>query len=119
MQIFDNTIEQEDCALHNKANKLLKEVQDGQVVHSFYVEDFAGLFSVWPIVELAMSPTGQTKDERMTQFVWCVASLLGEILIVDKRAAMAPIAITNDRLEDMITDKASIPSNFTKLHLGV
>ncbi len=53
------------------------------MVHSFYVEDFAELFLVWPIVELAMSPTGQTKDKRMTQFVRCIASLFGEILIVD------------------------------------
>ncbi len=34
---------------------------------------------------------------------------------MEERAAIAPIAITNNRLEYMITDKASIPSNFTKL----
>ncbi len=84
-------------------------------MYSFYVKDFAGLFPVWPIIELAMSPTGQTKDERMTQFVKCITSLFGEIFIVDKRAAIAPIAISNDLQEDMITDKATIPTNFTKL----
>jgi hypothetical protein len=42
-------------------------------------------------------------------------NLFGEILIVDERAAIAPIVILNDRQEDMITDKASIPPNFTKL----
>jgi hypothetical protein len=96
-------------------NKLLKEVRSGNEVYSFYVKDFAGLFPVWPIIELAMSPTGQTKDERMTQFVKCITSLFGEILIVDKQAAIAPIAIMNDLQEDMITDKATIPTNFTKL----
>jgi hypothetical protein len=62
-----------------------------------------------------MAPTGQTKDERMTQFVKCVTSLFGEILIVDKRAAMAPIVILNIPQKDMILDKASILPNFTKL----
>ena len=90
-------------------------MRSGNEVYSFYVEDFAGLFSVWPIIELAMSPTGQTKNERMTQFVKCITSLFGEILIVDEQAAIAPIAITNDLQEGMITDKATIPTNFTKL----
>ncbi len=62
-----------------------------------------------------MSPTGQTKDERMTQFVKCISSLFGEILIVDDNAVIAPIAVANDLQEDMVTDKASIPTNFTKL----
>jgi hypothetical protein len=62
-----------------------------------------------------MSPTVQTKDERMIQFIKCVSSLFGEILIVDKNAAITPIAVANDLQEDMITDKASIPTNFTKL----
>ena len=51
----------------------------------------------------------------MTQFVKCVTSFFGEILIVDERAAIVPIVISNDCQEDMITDKASIPPNFTKL----
>jgi hypothetical protein len=109
------TNEHKDSIIHDKANKLLKVVKSGHEVHSFYLKDFAGLFSVWPIIELAISPTGQSKDERMTQFVKCVTSLFGEILIVDKRAAIAPIAISNDCQEDMILDKASIPTNFTKL----
>jgi hypothetical protein len=62
-----------------------------------------------------MSPTGQTKDERMTQFVKCITNLFGDILIVDERAAIAPIAISNNLQEDMITDKATILTNFTKL----
>ncbi len=34
---------------------------------------------------------------------------------MDEKAAIAPIKITNDKPEDMITDKANIPNNFTKL----
>jgi hypothetical protein len=34
---------------------------------------------------------------------------------VDEKAAIAPIAISNDLVEDMITDKMNIPSNYTKL----
>jgi hypothetical protein len=115
LQPHKATSEQEDSVIHDKANRLLKEVKIGHEVHGFYVEDFAGLFPVWPIIELAISPTGQTKDERMTQFVKCITSLFGEILIVDERAAIVPIAISNDLQEDMITDKATIPTNFTKL----
>ncbi len=115
MQPHKATSKQEDSIIHDKANKLLKEVKSGHKVHSYYVKDFAGLFPVWLIIELATSPTGQTNDERMTQFVKCITSLFGEILIVDARAAIAPIEILNDLQEDMITDKASIPTNFTKL----
>ncbi len=82
---------------------------------AFMSKTFAGLFPVWPIIELAMSPTGQTKDERMTQFGKCITSLFGEILIRDKQAAIAPIAISNNLQEDMIRDKATIPTTFTKL----
>jgi hypothetical protein len=91
-QPHEATNEQGDSVIHDKTNKLLKEVKSGHEAHSFYVEDFAGLFPVWPIIELTMSPTGQTKDERMTQFVKCVTCLFGEILIVDEKAAIAPIA---------------------------
>jgi hypothetical protein len=62
-----------------------------------------------------MSPTVHTKDERMTHFVKCITSLFGEILILDEKAAIVPMAITIDPPEDMITNKASIPTNFTKL----
>jgi hypothetical protein len=62
-----------------------------------------------------MSSTGQIKYEGMTQFVKCNTSMFGEILIMDERApGIAPIAISNVQ-EDMITEKAGIPTNFTKL----
>jgi hypothetical protein len=51
----------------------------------------------------------------MTQYVHCVSTLFGEILLVDKKAAIAPIEITNEKAKDLITDKSDIPSNFTKL----
>jgi hypothetical protein len=35
----------------------------------FHVEDFVGLFPSWQIVEMSITPTGSTKDERMTNFV--------------------------------------------------
>ncbi len=78
------TNKQGDGVIHDKTNKLLKEVRSRNEAYSFYVKDFAGLFPVWPIIELAMSLTGQTKDERMTQFVKSITSLFGEILIVDE-----------------------------------
>jgi hypothetical protein len=34
---------------------------------------------------------------------------------VDEKAAIVPIAISNNLPEDMITDKSSIPTNFAKL----
>ncbi len=105
----------EDGMVHDRANKLLKVVEGGHVVYGYHVEDFSGLFPIWPIIELALTPTGQTMDEKMTQFVRCISSLFGEILLVDEKAAIAPIAISNDNPEDMILDKANIPSNYTKL----
>jgi hypothetical protein len=114
-QPHKDTNNKDDGVVLDRANKLLREMKSGHKVDSYHVEDFSGLFLVWPIVKLAMPPTGQTKDERMTQFVECVTSLLREILIVDEKAAIAPIAISNNLAEDMITDKTNIPSNYMKL----
>jgi hypothetical protein len=69
----------------------------------------------WPIIKLALAPSGASKEERMTQYVRSILALFGEILLVDEKATIAPIKITNDKPEDMITDKANIPTNFTKL----
>ncbi len=81
----------------------------------FHSEDFAGLFPVWPIVEFALTPSGTSKIKRKTQYMCWDLALCGQILLVDKKAAIAPIKITNDTAEDLITDKSKIPSNFTKL----
>jgi hypothetical protein len=40
------TNEQGDGVIHDKTNKLLKEVRSRNKAYSFYVEDFAGLFPV-------------------------------------------------------------------------
>ncbi len=100
--------------IHDKSNKLLKEMASGHLTE-FHVKDFAGLFPVWPIVELTLTPSGASKDERMTQYVRSILALFGEILLVDEKATIALIKITNDKPEDMITNKANIPTNFTKL----
>ena len=70
---------------------------------------------MWPIIEFSLAPAGATKDKRMLQFMWCVAALLGEILLVDEKAAIAPIDITNEKKKDMLLDKVDIPDNYTKL----
>jgi hypothetical protein len=44
----------------------------------------------------------------------CLSSVWGDLL-VDEKAVIAPIKTTNDKAEDLITDKLNIPSNFTKL----
>ncbi len=100
--------------IHNKTNKVLKEMTGDHYIE-FHVEDFASLFPVWPIVELALAPSDASKDKRMNQFMQCILALFKEILLVDGKAAIAPIKITNDKAEDLITDKLNIPSNFTKL----
>jgi hypothetical protein len=41
----------------------------------------------------------------MTQYLRCVSALFGEILLVDKKATIAPIKITNDKAKDLIEDK--------------
>ncbi len=81
----------------------------------FHVEDFVGLFPSWPIVEMLITQTGSTKDERMTNFVRCFASLLAEIKHVNAAAAIAPINIHDNDKANFITDRSSLPENFTKL----
>ncbi len=82
---------------------------------SYHVIDFSGLYPIWPIVEFSMSPTGNTKDKRMSSFTKCVTALLGKMLYVDSKAMIAPIAITDDDSSSYISSKADIPTNFTKL----
>jgi hypothetical protein len=103
-QPHEDTNDKDDGVVLDRANKLLREMKSG---HEWIV-------ITWRIL-LVCFRSGQLKDERMTEFVKCVMSLFGEILIVDKKAAIAPITISNDLAEDMITDKTNIPSNYTKL----
>jgi hypothetical protein len=87
--------------------------KDGMEETSYHVINFAGLYPVWPIVEFSMSPTGDTKDERMSLFTKCVTALLGEMLYVDNKAMIAPIAITDNNRAGYILNKANLPK---KLH---
>jgi hypothetical protein len=103
-----------DKVIHDKSNKLWKEMTGGHLME-FNVKDFIGLLPIWPIVELTLTPSGASKDKRMTQYVQCILALFGKILLVNEKAAIAPIKITNNKPKDMITDKANILTNFTKL----
>ncbi len=82
---------------------------------SYHVINSTGLYPIWPIVEFSMSPTGNTKDKRMSLFTKCITALLGEMLYVDNKARIAPIAITDNDNASYISDKADLPTNFTKL----
>jgi hypothetical protein len=110
----DSMNEGKGKVIHDKTNKVLKEMTGNHYIE-FHVEDFASLFPLWLIEELAVAPSNASKDKRMNQFVQCILALLGEILLVNWKAAIAPIEITNDKEEDLITDKSIIPSDFTKL----
>jgi hypothetical protein len=81
----------------------------------YHVINFAGLYPVWPIVKFSMSPTGNTKDKRMSLFMKCVIALLGKMLYVNNKATIAPIAITDNDGANHISNKANLPTNFTKL----
>jgi hypothetical protein len=75
------------------------------------VEDFAGLYPAWPIIEVAILPTGNAKEERMNMFVKCITALFGEILYVDYSACIAPLEITDDKNDNYIFDKAQLPTS--------
>ncbi len=54
-----------------------------------------------PIVEVAILPTGKTKEERMNMFVKCITALFGEILYVDNTACIAPLEIRTEQLRKL------------------
>jgi hypothetical protein len=74
-----------------------------------------GLYPEQPIVEVAISPTGNAKEERMNMFVKCITLLFGKILYVGDTAGIAPLEITDNNKDNFIHDKSKLPSNFTKL----
>ncbi len=88
---------------------------DGTEETSYHVINFAGLYPVWLIVKFSMSPMGNTKDKRISSFTKCITALLGEMLYVNSKAMIAPIAITDDENTSYISNKANLPTNFTKL----
>jgi hypothetical protein len=102
--------------IHDRSQMLFRMFSDdGTEETSYHVIDFAGLYPIWPIVEFSMSPTGNTKDKGISSFTKCFTALLGEILYVNSKAMIAPIAITDDNSSSYISSKADIPTNFTKL----
>ncbi len=99
----------------DQQQKLLITVDDNGHEKMFHMEDFVDLYPVWPIIEIAISPSGNTKDDMMNHFVKCCMSLFTKMLYVDDSTAIVPIEITNDREDSYITNKVNLPTNFTKL----
>ena len=95
--------------------KLLVNLGEDGHNKTFHVEDFIGLYPAWPIVEVAILPTGNAKEERMNMFVKCITALFWEILYVDNTACIAPLEITDDNKDNYISNKVKLPSNFTIL----
>jgi hypothetical protein len=67
--------------------KLLINLGEDGHNKAFHVEDFIGLYPAWPIVEVAILPTEDAKEERMNMFVKCITALFGEILYIDDYTA--------------------------------
>ncbi len=99
----------------DRFNKLYIVYDENCQESRFHVEEFVGLFPSWPIIEMSIAPAGNTKDERMTSFVKCFTSLFAKIQYVNNSAAIAPINIYDDDKAICITDRSSLPDNFTKL----
>ncbi len=67
--------------IYDQDRNLYRVFSDNGVKETAYhVTNFAGSYPVWPIVEFSMTPTGATKDKRMTSFIKCMLALLGELL---------------------------------------
>ncbi len=62
-------LEQGNNYVIDRLNRLYNSYDENGQELRFHVEDFVGLFPSWPIVEMLITPTGSTKDERMTNFV--------------------------------------------------
>jgi hypothetical protein len=106
------TNENQSKEIRDRSQKLLCAFsEDGTKETSYHVTNFAGLYPVWPIIEFYMSPTGNTKDERMSSFTKCVTALLEKMLYVDNTAMIAPTAITDNDKASYILRKADLPKN--------
>jgi hypothetical protein len=53
----------------DRQRKLLIEIDDDVHKKMFHVEDFVGLYPSWPIIKTAISPMGNSNDDRMNHFV--------------------------------------------------
>jgi hypothetical protein len=102
--------------IHDCSQKLFHVFStDGMEETSYHVINFAGLYPVWPIAKFSMSPKGNTKDKRMSSFTKCITALLGEMLYIDNKARIIPVAVTDDNSASYISNKANLPTIFTKL----
>ncbi len=72
----------------DRHRKLLINLGEGGHNTTFHVEDFVKLYPAWLIVEVAILPTGNAKEERMSMFVKCITAVFGKILYVDDAAAL-------------------------------
>jgi hypothetical protein len=98
----------------DRQRELFIAIEEDEHEKMYHIEDF-GLYPSWPVIELAITPTGNMQDDRMNHFVKFCTSLFAKILYVDDTAAIAPIEIINDSEKSYITYKVVLPSNFTKL----
>jgi hypothetical protein len=110
-----NGLEQGSDYVIDRQNKMYIVYNENKKESRFHIKEFVGLFPSRPIIEMSITPTGSTKDERMTNFVRYFASLFAEIKYVDDTVAIAPINIYDDGKDNFITDRSSLPDNFTKL----
>jgi hypothetical protein len=99
----------------DRSNKLYIVYNENGQKSRFHVEEFLGLFPLWPIIKMSIAPAGNTKDKRMTSFVKCFTSLFAKIQYVNDSTAITPINIYDDDKANYITDKSNLPNNFTKL----
>jgi hypothetical protein len=84
----------------DRHRKLLINLGEDGHNKAFHVENFIGLYPAWPILEVAILPTGNAKEERMKLFVKCITALFGEILYIDDTACIAPLEITDDNKDN-------------------
>ena len=62
-------LEQGNNYIIDRLNRLYISYGGNGQESRFHVKDFVGLFPSWQIVEMSITPTGSTKDKRMTNFI--------------------------------------------------
>jgi hypothetical protein len=56
----------------DRQRKLIISLNEDRHEKMSQVEKFVGLYPSWPITEVAVTPTGTAKDNRIHQFVKCI-----------------------------------------------
>ncbi len=115
---FQSTNDPSRRTILDRHRKLLINLGEDRHNKAFHVEDCIGLYPAWPIVEVAILPTGNANEERMNMFIKCITELFGEILYVDNTACIAPLEITDNNKDNYISNKAKLLSNFT-VYIGL